>query len=411
MCCLVPGSNNIPSQYISVRLTCLHSNKSQSIIGLPFFTIDDLSSRFTQIGFPYSVLDFMVMRIGKSANLGTYLLRYFSAAVELCIHLIQFKHEPTTSEPTSALANSRFSLCFSDLKFWSNCIEKEFAGTSAPLHKKESISSLIAELGIPSAVIRRDSDQNGDYTTRTKHQKDNTDLFHPRTNLVKPSEASIPQYIGSRSKRPIKINVSSWTRLVADYETDSSSEKEGSEPLVPRRNAESPSHDSTSISLPQNSIFDNESNRQEAFSSTLPTSRATGKLKAESQFGNFINAGLNTQQDSDTKSLPKAAGLGATGLVVNPDESLSNYSTSVPYPSSTDTIYSIDSTPEGLEYIHLFANRLIEDLKEASGLSNVFDIPSSFIDDTVGAFTWLLHLESTNDFQWEASVVLNRKKQ
>ena len=134
------------------------------------------------------------------------------------------------------------------------------------------------------------------------------------------------------------------------------------------------SHDSASKSLPEPFVFEKESKNYEIFSSTLPTSPGASKLKVESQINNLIDLDLGVSRDSDT-------------------------------------IYPIESTPEGLEYIRLFANRLIGDLREEHGILNVLDIPSSFINDAVGAFAGRLHQESTNSFQWGASAVLHRKRQ
>lgn len=145
--------------------------------------------------------------------------------------------------------------------------------------------------------------------------------------------------------------------------------EEGPGPSNQPQVADNSSDDSTNRSLLQHPVFDEESQHWGAFSSTLPTSHKTSKPEAEGQASKLVNL-----------------------------DSRDSY-----------TIYSIDFTPEDSDYILLFAERLKQDLKNQSGLANLSEIPSSFINNALGAFTWKLYEESTNPFQWETSTILHQK--
>jgi hypothetical protein len=119
------------------------------------------------------------------------------------------------------------------------------------------------------------------------------------------------------------------------------------------------------------SMFDSSSHGREGDSSTLPTSSGTTQLEV--------------QTDKQTRG--------------------------VEYDDARTT-YSVDSAPDDLEkdYIWAFARRLLQDVESASGVTNISKIPSSYISDTLRAFSWRLHHESSNPFQWGTSVTLHRKR-
>lgn len=113
----------------------------------------------------------------------------------------------------------------------------------------------------------------------------------------------------------------------------------------------------------------------------------------------------NHGREGDSSTLPTSSGT--TQLEVQIDKQTRD----VEY-DDAQTTYSVISAPDDLEkdYIRAFAQRLLQDVESASGVTNISKIPSSYISDTLRAFSWRLHGESSNPFQWGTSVTLHRKR-
>jgi hypothetical protein len=81
--------------------------------------------------------------------------------------------------------------------------------------------------------------------------------------------------------------------------------------------------------------------------------------------------------------------------------------------SDTATNYSVESDPadSGNDYIHAFARQLAVDLEPSPGSSKLSTVPPSYISEALRLFSWKLHEESRNPFQWEISVILHRKRE
>lgn len=77
-----------------------------------------------------------------------------------------------------------------------------------------------------------------------------------------------------------------------------------------------------------------------------------------------------------------------------------------------ETIYSIDSrlNDPKLQYLHVFAEQLADDIKSVSADLSIEGIEAEYLDSVLREFAWNLHGESSNPFEWEASVVLHRKR-
>jgi serine/threonine protein kinase len=81
--------------------------------------------------------------------------------------------------------------------------------------------------------------------------------------------------------------------------------------------------------------------------------------------------------------------------------------------SDTATTYSLNSSigDSDTDYFRAFAEELAEDLRVDTNSTKVADVPSSYIRETLRMFTWKLHEESNNPFQWGISVTLNQKRE
>ncbi|KAH7035738.1 uncharacterized protein B0I36DRAFT_429788 [Microdochium trichocladiopsis] len=78
----------------------------------------------------------------------------------------------------------------------------------------------------------------------------------------------------------------------------------------------------------------------------------------------------------------------------------------------TATIYST-TTHDGNsqpQYIFMFANQLVQDAAGHADRSPFLDVSPGKLDELLQAFSWFLHGESDNPFQWEVSVILNRMR-
>jgi serine/threonine protein kinase len=78
----------------------------------------------------------------------------------------------------------------------------------------------------------------------------------------------------------------------------------------------------------------------------------------------------------------------------------------------TATTYSIDSSTDNpnTDYFRAFAEQLTKDLQIGSISTKLSDVPPSYINEALRMFTWKLHEESKDPFQWGVSVTLNREK-
>jgi hypothetical protein len=80
--------------------------------------------------------------------------------------------------------------------------------------------------------------------------------------------------------------------------------------------------------------------------------------------------------------------------------------------SDTMTTYSLDSSTDNpnTDYLQVFAAQLIKDLEIGSISRQLLNVPHSHISEALRIFTWKLHEESKDPFQWGISVVLNRNR-
>ena len=76
------------------------------------------------------------------------------------------------------------------------------------------------------------------------------------------------------------------------------------------------------------------------------------------------------------------------------------------------TTYSIDSSSDDMdtEYLQAFAHCLARDVENASNIRDISDVPSSYMSQLLRGFSWKLHEESSNPFQWGTCVTLHRQR-
>jgi hypothetical protein len=81
--------------------------------------------------------------------------------------------------------------------------------------------------------------------------------------------------------------------------------------------------------------------------------------------------------------------------------------------SNAATTYSLDSSTDGssTDYLRAFAEKLAEDLKTGFSSTKLSDVPPTYMTEALRMFTWKLHEESKDPFQWGVSVALNQKRE
>ena len=138
--------------------------------------------------------------------------------------------------------------------------------------------------------------------------------------------------------------------------------------------------------------------------SSVPPSVQSGSHSAQSVPRAIEAFGESQADDAFTSTLPTSQG--------NPGhkpEQPSEKPTEHDFPDS-ETVYSLDSAPGEEGYVIAFAHRLLCDLKNKKGLEDPSTLPPAFITQTLRIFARRLYEESTNPFQWGTSAVLHKKR-
>ncbi|PNP55756.1 hypothetical protein THARTR1_03976 [Trichoderma harzianum] len=76
-----------------------------------------------------------------------------------------------------------------------------------------------------------------------------------------------------------------------------------------------------------------------------------------------------------------------------------------------ETTYSVDTLSDEpkLRYLQVFAEQLAKDMKQISDEFCFSNIEAEYLNPMLREFAWKLHGESSNPFQWEASVIIHKK--
>lgn len=80
--------------------------------------------------------------------------------------------------------------------------------------------------------------------------------------------------------------------------------------------------------------------------------------------------------------------------------------------AETTTTYSVSTVSDDPKqnYLQVFAQRLAKDMKKVSDEFCFESIKAEHLDPVLREFAWKLYDESSTPFQWEASVIIHKKR-
>jgi hypothetical protein len=136
----------------------------------------------------------------------------------------------------------------------------------------------------------------------------------------------------------------------------------------------------------------------------VPPSVQSGSRSARSAPRTIEAFGESQADDAFTSTLPTSQ-----GNLANKPEQPNDKANEHDFRDS-ETVYSLESAPCEERYVTAFACRLLSDLKNKKGLKDPSSLPSAFITQTLRLFARRLCEESTDPFQWGTSVVLHRER-
>ncbi|KAL7914184.1 hypothetical protein GGI35DRAFT_490474 [Trichoderma velutinum] len=173
--------------------------------------------------------------------------------------------------------------------------------------------------------------------------------------------------------------------------------------------AENVEWDGNTVESTRSSAFDHDLRSRATRPSTVPTS----------------HPGMKGQRPRQAPAIPEAEELKITNQreaeSTNVEDLHSSYplagdETKEQQPATDDcdveTTYSIDTLSDDpkLRYLQVFVEQLVKDMKQISGEFCFRNIETEYLDPVLREFAWKLHSESSNPFQWEASVIIHRKR-
>lgn len=151
------------------------------------------------------------------------------------------------------------------------------------------------------------------------------------------------------------------------------------------------------------SIFDMDYASMGTYHSTVPTSY--GQVQSGKSPSRPKSSGLDMPPEFDpTTEFGKAAST--DGSVPKIDQLINSHD------SDTETIFSIRSHLDdgSISYTCAFSCLLRQDITDAFGVSQLSEIPVSYLNSVLTAFAWRLHGESSTPFEWEASTIIRQKR-
>ncbi|RDW90034.1 uncharacterized protein DSM5745_01809 [Aspergillus mulundensis] len=164
----------------------------------------------------------------------------------------------------------------------------------------------------------------------------------------------------------------------------------------------------TPASLPQSSVFDTRSGG--AYTSTATTSQAQTNAERRLPTSNALQVSEPILQDNLSSRSESSSPAPTSEVRLEPELELN---TLLPEDAvDAETTFSTGSGVDDRQrrYIRVFIDRLAHDIKHVSKLSTLSEVPSSYLGSLLKVFSWKLHAESINPFQWEASVILRQKQ-
>jgi hypothetical protein len=161
------------------------------------------------------------------------------------------------------------------------------------------------------------------------------------------------------------------------------------------------SEDNGDVTMPGSSVFD----RGGHSISTYPTAVTTSSLAAKNIAGTEANLATET---SEAQQAPSPEGSDQALAPV--DSSILETDDGNGHCSPCDDIQTEYSTNSTLDepYLEAFADQLSKDLDDV--FRELSSPVPEYLESVLKKFAWMLHSESSNPFQWEASVTLHRKR-
>ncbi|KAH7146218.1 hypothetical protein EDB81DRAFT_947234 [Dactylonectria macrodidyma] len=164
-------------------------------------------------------------------------------------------------------------------------------------------------------------------------------------------------------------------------------------------------------SFPETSVFDRDGCSRVTYPTTRATSKPTTKDGAEPNMTPLRGAlamGTETEQEGESskaKERDPIAGDDSPAKVGMENDTRR-------HDSYAETTYSMDSILDDTKLIYLqaFSDQLSEDLVDAFNSQRTSDLKHEYLELALKTFAWKLHGESSNPFQWWASVVLHRNR-
>lgn len=137
---------------------------------------------------------------------------------------------------------------------------------------------------------------------------------------------------------------------------------------------------------------------------SVPPSVGSGSYSGQSAPRTMKAFGESQADDAFTSTLPTSQGNSISKPEQPGDKPIEHDF------RDSETVYSLESGPGEESYVTAFAHRLLRDLKNKKSLKDPSTLPSAFIAQTLRLFARRLYEESTDPFQWGTSVVLHRKR-
>lgn len=171
-------------------------------------------------------------------------------------------------------------------------------------------------------------------------------------------------------------------------------------------------HEDDSVgSLPEISDFDQDGRSRATYPTTMATSQPTTKDGAELKkiiARSALTMGMEAEQEGESS---KAAGKEAIpGDDFSANVDIEN--NACRRDSDAETTYSMDSILDDtkLVYLQAFSDQLSRDLVDDLNNPRASGLKHEYLEIALKTFAWKLHGESSNPFQWWASVVLHRNR-
>lgn len=157
------------------------------------------------------------------------------------------------------------------------------------------------------------------------------------------------------------------------------------------------------------STFDYDLQSRETWPSTIPTPHPGTKGPGPHQASAIPEAKeleIETQREAESSN---AESLHSSYSLTEEETEEQQRITDDDDIETTSSINTLLDDPS-LRYLQIFTEQLIKDMKQVSDAFDFENIEIGYLDPMLREFAWKLISESTNPFQWEASVIIHRMR-